>query len=276
MRKMAIVTLAALLVILCGCTKTDEKENPYRIKTQVLERYMNGETQTTRTEYIYNENGWLTEAQTFDGDTLWYTRQFSLDEQGNSLGNEVNYADGTRIGERGLTFDDQGRMLTSENYQNDQITATAEYGYNEAGNIVKLYINRLDALGGDDLKSFVDSTYDRKGNLVRQDIRWEPTGKKEHTLYLYQDGRLRKTETYTEEALNYYSEYTYDETGLVQTAIERSADGTLQSKHITTFDEFGNQLEVIAYAYGSELARFGKTDEEPDSRTVNVYEKKGT
>ena len=275
MRKMALILLA--LLMLSGCGKTENPENPYRIKTQILESYQEEDTQTITTEYRYNEQGYLTQLQTFNGSALWYTRQFSLDAQGNSLGSEVQYADGTRTGEKGITFDDQGRMLTSESYQNDQVTATTEYGYSKAGQVIKLYINRIDALGADDLKSYVDSTYDQKGNLLRQDIRWEPTGQKEYTLYFYEKGRLLKTESYAEEALNYYSEYTYDETGLVQTAIERSADGTLQSKHITTFDEFGNPLEIIAYAYGSELARFGRIDEEPDSRTVNIYEpKEGT
>lgn len=273
MRKMAYILLA--LLMLSGCGKTENPENPYRIKTQILEQYQEEDTQTIRTEYIYNEQGDLAELQTFNGSALWYTRKFSLDAQGNSLGSEVQYADGTRTGENGLTFDDQGRMLTSESYQNDQVTATTEYGYNDLGQVIQLYINRIDALGSDDLKSFVDSTYDRKGNLVRQDIRWEPTGKKEYTLYTYEKDRLLKTETYAGEELNYYTDYIYSEKGLVQLAITRQADGTLQSKHVTTFDEYGNQLEVVAYAYASELARFGKTDEEPDSRTVNVYEKKG-
>ena len=122
------------------------------------------------------------------------------------------------------------------------------------------------------MKSFVDSTYDRKGNLIREDIRWEPNNSKEYTLYTYEKGRLLRTETYRNEELDSYTEYTYDETGLIQTAIACKADGTQRSKHITTFDEYGNELEVVAYAYSFDLSRSGEINEEPDSRTTNVYE----
>lgn len=271
-RKLTVLFLIA--VLLCGCGKTEKAENPYRIKTQILETYRQDKTKTIRTEYIYDENGWLTKLQTFDEEELWYTRSFTLDEHGNDHGSEVVYADGSRNEERGLTFDDQGRMLTSESYQNEEVTATTEYGYGEDGQIIKLYINRIGALNGQDLNSFVDSTYDQKGNLIRQDIRWEPSGTKEHTLYIYEKDKLLRTETYTFEELNYYTDYTYDETGRIQTAMEFQADGTPQTKHVTTLDEYGNALEVVAYAYASELARFGETDEEPDSRTVNIYELK--
>ena len=267
--------LLSLAAFLWGCGKATSPENPYRLKTQILEQYWESEVKTTRTEYLYNENGWLAELQTFDDDDWWYTTQFSLDEQGNSQGSETNFADGTQQGERGLTFDQQGRMLSSESYLNDQVTATTETAYNQDGQITKLYINRIGARNGDDVKSFVDRTYDRKGRLVREDTRWEPNSNSStYTLYIYEKDRLLRTETYALEELNCYTDYTYDETGLVQTSIERSADGTLQSKHITTFDEYGNKLEVVAYAYASELARFGENDEEPDSRTTYVYELK--
>ena len=153
--------------------------------------------------------------------------------------------------------------------------ATSEYGYNKDGLEIKLYINRIGALNGEDLKSYVDSTYNRKGNLIRQDIRWEPSeNESSHTLYHYAKDRLLRTETYNGETLDYYTDYTYDETGLIQTAIAYKADGTLQSKHVTTFDEYGNPLEVVAYTYASELMRFGASDEEPDKRTTYVYELK--
>ena len=160
-RKLTVLFLIA--VLLCGCGKTEKAENPYRIKTQILETYRQDKTKTIRTEYIYDENGWLTKLQTFDEEELWYTRSFTLDEHGNDHGSEVVYADGSRNEERGLTFDDQGRMLTSESYQNEEVTAPTEYGYGEDGQIIKLYINRIGALNGQDLNSFVDSTYDQKG-----------------------------------------------------------------------------------------------------------------
>ena len=274
MKYRELFLLLALAALLCGCGNAKEADNPYRLKTQILEQYWESEIKTTRTEYIYEENGWLEELQAFDGNDWWYTTKFILDDNGNSHGSKRVAADGTLTEERGLTFDEQGQMLTSESLLNGEVTATTEYGYGDDGQIIKLYINRIGALNGKDIKSYVDSTYDHKGNLVRQDTLWEHSGNKEYTLYTYEKERLLRTETYIFDTLNYYTDYTYDETGLIQTSTECSADGTLQSKHVTTFDEYGNKLEVVAYAYASELVRFGKTDEQPDSRTTYVYELK--
>lgn len=115
---------------------------------------------------------------------------------------------------------------------------------------------------------------DRHGNLIREDCRWEPGNNSSYTLYSYEKDRLLREEYFVGEELESYTEYTYDENGLIQTAIAYKADGTLHDKHVSTFDEYGNTLEVVAFAYASEQARFGKTDEEPDSRTTDVYELK--
>ena len=87
--------LLALAALLCGCEKNEAPENPYRIKTQIHETYRTDRTQTVRTEYIYNENGWLTETQTYDDGEWWYITKFLLDENGNNHGSEKVAADGT-------------------------------------------------------------------------------------------------------------------------------------------------------------------------------------
>ena len=249
-------------MLLCGCGKAEEPENPYRIKTQIHETYHTDRTKTVRTEYHYDENGWLSELQAFDGDDWWYTTKFILDEKGNNHGSERNAADGTQTEEKGLTFDDQGRMLTSESSINGEVTATTEYGYGKDGQITKLYINRIGSLHEEDWKSFVDRTYDRKGRLIREDTRWEPhDDNTSYTLYHYEQDRLLRTETYKEETFDSYTDYTYDETGLIQTAISYEADGTLQSKRVTTFDEYGNQILQERYQDG-----------EVYWRTENIYE----
>ncbi|MBP3684381.1 MAG: hypothetical protein J6J12_05395 [Oscillospiraceae bacterium] len=273
MKKLLALILTMICVVsLMGCGKTETLENPYRLKTQILERYHNGETQTTRTEYIYDENGWLIETQTFDGEEWWYTTRFIRDEKGNSQGSETSYADGTQMKEVALTLDKQGRMLTSESYLNGKLEKTTEYGYNDDGQITKRYTTTIDTLGGEDRVSCIDSTFDQQGNLVREDVRWEPGNETGYNLYLYENGKLIREESYSGEKLDVYKEYTFDDTGLVQTALTKKGETFIQSKHVTTFDEYGNPLEVLAFAYGSEFARLGKTEEEPDSRTTNIYE----
>ena len=201
---------------------------------------------------------------------------YEHDDYGNIVRTTTIQPDGTQdVAEDKLTLDEQHRVVCSESTWNGEATGITEYGYNDAGQITKLYINRIGALNEEDWKSFVDRTYDRKGRLIREDTRWEPDhNDSSYTLYHYKKDDLLRTETYKGEELDNYTDYTYDETGRIQTAISYESDGTLRSKHITTFDEYGNKLEVVSYAYASELIRSGMTDEEPDSRTTYVYELK--
>lgn len=262
---------------LVGCSKTENVENPFRIKTQIHETFHTDRTQTIRTEYIYDENGWLIETNTFhENDELWYTTKFILDEKGNNHGSEKNYADGTIMKEVMTTTDKQGRMLNSESYLNGELESTTEYGYNDDGLITKRYTTTMDMFGGENRISYIDSTYDRNGNLLREDIRWEPKHETGYNLYIYENGKLIREESYDGDRLDVYKDYTFDETGLIQTALTQKGKNFIQNKHITTFDEYGNPLEILAFAYGSEQARLGKAENEPNTRTTNIYEEIGS
>lgn len=272
MKYRKMIPLLILAALLGGCGQAKEPENPYRLKTQILERFVREETQATRTEYVYDENGWLVETQTFQDDVWWYTTKFTLDEKGNSLGSEKVAADGTVMTEVMVTTDNQGRMLTSESYLNGELEKTTEYGYNQDGQITKRYTTTIDPSGGENRISYIDNTYDRDGNPIRTDVRYEPGSETGYSLCIYEEGRLIREESYVEDRLDQHKEYTFDETGLVQTALTKKEKTSVQSKHITTFDEYGNPLEILAFAYGSEFARLGKAEEDPDSRTTFVYE----
>ena len=268
----AFVSAMACVFSIAGCAKTEKVENPYRIKTQIHETYHLDSTQTIRTEYIYDENGWLVETQKYNNEEWWNTTKFILDENGNSHGSEKVAADGTIMTEVMLTTDEQGRMLTSESYINDELEKTTEYGYNKDGQMTKRYTTAIDMFGGENRTSYIDSTYDKHGNLIREDILYMPQNESEYNLYIYENDQLVREENYVGDRLNLYKEYTFDDTGLIQTALTKKGKTYIQTKHITTYDEFGNPLEVLAFAYGSEFARLGKDEDEPDSRTTNIYE----
>lgn len=276
MRNWKLSILLLIAVFLCGCGKTEKEENPYRIKTQIWESYRQDKTETVRTEYIYDENGWLVETQTYHDEEWWYTTKFILDENGNNHGSERVAANGDTITEVMLTADKQGRMLTSEGYVNGELQKTTEYGYNDEGLIVKRNTTTIDMFGGENRTSYIDSTYDKDGNLIREDILYMPNNEGEYNLYIYENGQLVREENYTGDRLSLYKEYTFDDTGLIQTALTKKGENFIQTKHITTYDEFGNPLEVLAFAYGSEFARLGKAEDEPDSRTTNIYEEIGS
>lgn len=273
MKKLIAFVLAMFSVLsIVGCEKTEKAKNPYRIKTQILETYRQDKTETVRTEYIYDQNGWVVETQTYFDEEWWYTTKFILDENGNNHGSERVAANGDTITEVMLTADKQGRMLTSEGYVNGELQKTTEYGYNGDGLIVKRNTTTIDMFGGENRTSYIDSTYDKDGNLIREDILYMPNNESEYNLYIYENGQLVREENYAGDRLNLYKEYTFDDTGLIQTALTKKGENYIQTKHITTYDEFGNPLEVLAFAYGSEFARLGKAEDEPDSRTTNIYE----
>ena len=273
MKKFATLVLVLFSVLsLVGCAKEEKAENPYRIKTQIHETYRLDRTDTIRTEYIYDENGWLVETQTYDNEEWWYTTKFILDEKGNNHGSEKVAANGTIMTEVMLSTDEQGRMLTSESYLNGELDSTTEYAYNEDGLIVKRYTTTIDQFGGENRVSYIDSTYDQQGNLTREDYRWEPSNENSYTLFIYENGKLIREETYNGDSLDVYKDYTFDETGLIETALTQKGETVIQYKHITTYDEYGNPLEVLAFAYVSEQARLGKAEDEPNTRTTNIYE----
>ena len=276
MRKMTCLLLV-LLLPLSGCGVKEAPENPYRQKKTTIEYYYRDrETTVWEFENTYDESGLLVEKQEYQDGIPDTKIVYEYDAYGNILRTTHIHADGTQdVGEDKLTLDEQHRVIYSESTWNGEPQATTETAYNKNGQITKLYINRIRALNGQDMKSFVDRTYDRKGRLVREDTRWEPDNNSSgYTLYTYEKGLLVRTESYVADRLDSYTEYTYDETGLIRTAISYDADGIKESKRITTYDEYGNELESVAYAYASERIRYGEADENPDSRTTYIYELK--
>ena len=276
MRKMTCLLLV-LLLLLPGCGAKEAPENPYRLKKTTMEyHYRDRETTVWEFENTYDENGLLVEKQEFQDGMPDTKIVYEYDAYGNILRTTHIHADGTQdVAEDKLTLDEQHRIIYSESTWNGKPQATTETAYNKDGQVTKLYINRIDVRDGEDWKSFVDRTYDRRGNLVREDTRWEPDNNSSgYTLYTYEKGRLVRTESYVADRLDSYTEYIYDETGLIRTATNYDADGIKESKRITACDAYGNELESVAYAYASERIRYGEADENPDSRTTYVYELK--
>ena len=275
MKHRRIFLLLAVMMLLCGCGKA-EPENPFRPKTTTIEYYdRDGRTSLWEFENTYGENGWLVENQEYEDGVADTKTIYEHDEYGNTIRTTHIHTDGTQdVAEDKLTLDEEHRIIYQESTWNGEPQATTECTYNKDGLVTKLYINRIKALGDEDWKSFVDRAYDPKGRLVREDTRWEPDNRSNsgYIIYLYEKDRLVRTESYQNDILDSYTDYTYDETGLIQTAIEYSADGTKERKRVATSDEYGNELEVISYHYDSERAIYGETDEEPDSRTTYIYE----
>lgn len=107
-------------------------------------------------------------------------------------------------------------------YLNGELESTTEYGYNNDGQIIKRYTTTIDMFGGENRISYIDSTYDKHGNLTREDILYMPNNESEYNLYIYENDQLIREENYVEDRLNLYKEYTFDNTGLIQTTLTKA------------------------------------------------------
>lgn len=130
--------------------------------------------------------------QTYHDEEWYLTVTYTRDEYGNIIRDETNYADGTRtVIEKALTLDDRHRVIRSEGISDDGRQTLSEYSYNKQGQTTKHYIYRYGIWEGKDINSFTDNTYDRNGNLIRVDVRWEPdNGNNGYALCTYQNDRL--------------------------------------------------------------------------------------
>jgi len=244
MKKLSLLILTALL-LLSGCAKAEEPENPYRLKTYTSETTMEGiVTHDIRCDYFYDKNGKICQLDSYWKGELHRSEYPEYDEYGNIIRSTVTNSDGTQtVEEHALTLDDQHRILRDEVYVGDSCQEISEYAYDKDGNQTMQTLLRYPKTKEDpSVTCQIDMTYDEDGNLLREDVRWNqnlPT----HTEYSYIDGKLEKVSSYDEhDRLTGYTQYTYDETGLIVTMTSYSARGDLEETVVNTYDEYGNLL----------------------------------
>ena len=243
MKRLSVLILAALL-LLSGCGKTEEPENPYRLKSYTSETTIAGIPQSSiRCDYFYDENGRICRLDSYWKGEPHRSEYPEYDEYGNILRNTVENPDGTQtVEEHMLTLDEAHRILRDEVYSGGTCQSIWEYAYDKDGNQTMQRIIRHPGSEEGPNTSQVNSTYDRDGNLLREEVQWNsdlPTC----TEYSYLDGRLDRVSDYDEHGrLTGYTQYSYDETGLVVTMTTYSAGGDLEETVVNTYDEYGNLL----------------------------------
>lgn len=215
MKKRSILPLAmAMLLAMTACAaEAEETENLYRCTSYTIEYYTDGEV-TSSYECTYNEAGCKESDIRYENGLVVSTTAYETDEYGNLVRSIYTDADGTQaVSEYKLTLDGQHRVLFEEYYHNGELGSTSEMAY------------------------------DKNGNLIREDARWS-TGDEGYTIYEYDNGkRIAQTEYVGNEIQNrYYTEYSYDETGLIEAQRKYDADGTFLRLDIITYDEYGNVL----------------------------------
>lgn len=242
--KKATICLLTFLLLLCGCAKTEEPENPYRLKFYTSESTISGNlTHDIRCEYFYDEHGFVYQLDSYWHGDLLRSESPERDEYGNTICNTITNSDGSQtVEEHTLTLDKQHRILRDEVYVDGICQSIWEYAYDEDGNQTMLNIIRNPESKESSITSWVDMRYDRNGNLLREDVRWSHSSSS-YTEYSYKEGRLDKTSSYDENnKLTGYTQYSYDETGLIVTLTTYTADGTLEETVVNTYDVYGNLL----------------------------------
>ncbi len=242
-RMLCVVTI--LVLLFCGCAQ-EKPENPYRLKEQSYVSYNRFEDTYSEPwvwENFYNEEGWFCGNRDNQGNAT----ESVVDAYGNII-RTVFYKDGEVTDEvdYNLTLDDQHRILRSESYAGERMTGIQEFTYDRKGNITRNYISRISE-DGTAIDSEVTMEYDWRGNLIREETRWNHSGGSDKILE-YDNGHVSHTETYNEAGeLEEYSDYIWEEETHTETCRSHYADGTLYRIGIITYDEYNNPLEQNIY-----------------------------
>jgi len=244
MKKLTVLLLSTLL-LLSGCARAEEPENPYRLKSFTSESTIAGISQSSiRCDYFYDESGRIRQWDSYWKGELHRSEYPEYDAYGNIIRNTITNSDGTQtVEEHMLTLDDQKRILRDEVYVGDSYQEISEYAYDKDGNqTIQTLVQYPKTNEDPSITCRIGKTYDENGNLLRENVRWNedlPT----HTDYSYKSGRLDKVSNYDEhDRLTDYIQYTYDATGLIVTMNSYSAEGYLEETVVNTYDEYGNLL----------------------------------
>lgn len=260
MKRLAMLICTALFC-LNGCTFHEETPvNPFRIQTSVTEF---SDADTFCIQYHYDSQGMLhMEEQTVNG--VWdRSITYEYDSWGNSVREFYRYSDNQEsIAEHFLTLDDNHRVVCRENYYDTEMKDSHEIAYDKKGNQIAIISTLVQSGRDETIRS--EMQYDRYNRLVKKEVQWQnDPSKGGTTTYCYEKDRLTREEFYAPAGwLKSYIEYSYDDSGLIQTANEYNGNGTLQSKTIITYDAYGNVLQNVYYRY---------TDKSPDSTDEVAY-----
>lgn len=257
------------LLCFSGCSlNKDESVNPLRIETSVIE--CSGE-ETSTIQYQYNEQGFIQqEVKTVNGEPE-YTISYEYDEWGNTIREFFLHSDGSNsTTEYFYTLDKEHRPVYREAYFDTELNDCLEITYDNKGR--EIHYKSTIIRPGKDESITSEMTYDRNGRLTKKDVKWsnDPSNGGV-SLYHYEKDRLIREDFHAPAGwLKNYIIYSYDDTGLIQTAMEYNGNGSLQSKTITAFDEYSNILHYEYYRYSRDIP--GSGDDIADRIVTNTYE----
>ena len=277
MRK-TILLFVSVLLILCGCATEKKAEQKFVVVAHSQEHLNDGiVTDTHNYSYTYNDVGVVLYSEYHHNGLLISKESYEYDEFGN-LVKAITESDGVVVdsSEYKYTMDEEGHILREENYWNGELYFVAEYTYDKKGKELTREQTLFSGKEEPDWRKYTKE-YDQKGELIKETLHWNFNG--EYIVWDYEDelcvrqtaykesngmieeyyvntydekgNLIRESQYNAADKLVRYTEYTWDETGSVQTRREYSADGTLQEDYaVFTFDQYGNKIMSEHYFDG--------------------------
>ena len=242
MRKFAaILASLGLCLSFAACAEkptpspTEPTEPPY--KTVFVHASITRESGSTisRTEFVFNEQEWVTEVVVYTNGTETKRHSVLCDENGNytrwtSAGSTMEYS-----------YDTEGHSLGMSMYIGGQLVSATEHTWEKG-----LRTSVTTTMAGQNMTQKVLMTYDSGGKLLRQDS-YNADILVNYSIYAYDvQGRVASMTTYHPDG-SLYSVGTHTWDGNSQTIVTTDRDGAVMQTAVLTYDEHHNILTHTVY-----------------------------
>lgn len=254
MKKLLVFTVSLLLILtLWGCA---EKEVVKFYESKSYVKHSTGDINLR--ENTYDENWNLTLSYTTLNGNFASKTEYEYSEDFTVLTTKSTSAIYEPESSRVIrTFDDKGQVIKAETYDGDRQISTAEYTYNDNGEMTFVRSTHPES----DVVTTIQRMFDEDGNLVTyiQDT-GSYVGRYEYA-YNQKNQRIRE-EYYRDDVQLDYVDFSWE--GNVGTGTSCKADGTPMGKQLLEYDDHGN------------LLRLESQDLQGTARSVICYEYIGT
>lgn len=239
-RLLCLLCLALLLTGCAGKIPEEPVETGPQTKTVYVHKSITRTQGTTvgRTDYIYNEEGLLTDVIVSDAEGKELQRYLvHCDENGNPI--EWASAAGSTVI---YTYDTRGRTLRTETYTGETLMTSTEYNWSG-----DLRISTTVKTPSQEQRT--EYTYDDKGCLIRQDLYSSGILSSYGLFTVNDEGKPANCSTFDPEG-DPVAEVTYEYVGTTEKRITADIHGTVLQTQILTYDDHGNLLQSDLVDYG--------------------------
>ncbi len=197
------------------------------------------DTMDARTEYLYDNDGYLIEVIQYSGTTQTQRYSVTCDENGNFIRWDAI------IGPLELyiayAYDELGNKLGNSLYQNGELMSQTVYTFENG-----MHTDILSVMPAQNRETRTQYTYNSQGIRVREDHFVNNVLQRYGIYTTDEQGRVVSVSFYQADGTAHSSvSYSYDD--LTETQITKNASGQIQQKTVITYDKHGNLLSKKIY-----------------------------